>query len=165
MQSITYSNIFMVVHAIAVLEMELRVYQKWWSYCFHVMAKKSNRLVGGDIRHGYLTQSLCTLKSFTPPQKNCSGYMMFLLPSSLLLWILSMYIYTNLKLQWIKTIKQIWDLQFSQHCFWQVWSSVMGAVLLGAWFFCDFMTLDDEGTTFLWNIAKHSPNDRASDQR
>ena len=90
---------------------------------------------------------------------------MFSLPSSLLLWILSMYIYTNVKLQWIKTIKQIWDLQFSQHCFWQVRSSVMGAVSLGAWFFCDFMTLEDEGTTFLWNIAKHSPNDRASDPR
>jgi hypothetical protein len=32
-------------------------------------------------------------------KKNYSGYIMFFLPSSLLLWISSVYIYTNEKLQ------------------------------------------------------------------
>jgi hypothetical protein len=57
----------MAVHTIAVLEIALPKSGKVTASLFWL--KKCNRLAGGDIRQGYLTMSLCTLKSSPPTPK------------------------------------------------------------------------------------------------
>jgi hypothetical protein len=91
----------------------------------------------------------CLFVLSIPPQ--CSGYSVFFFPPFLYVTLDFIHVYLHkCKTAMNKNYKMFLRFAVITALFFlQVRSSVTHAVSLGEQFFCNFLTLEDEGTTFL----------------